>query len=75
MLKNPEVISYLNILQEQYVMCPNDKAASNIAFICQKYWILLKAPTTDAPITDPTSHRPLTTYQPTHRPLTHRPTD
>ena len=32
-LKDPNVISYLNILQEQYVMCPIDKAASNIAFI------------------------------------------
>ena len=25
-LRDPKVISYLNILQEQYVMCPIDKA-------------------------------------------------
>ena len=43
-LKDPKVISYLNILQEQYVMCPFDKAANNIAFICKKYYdqVLLK---------------------------------
>ena len=38
MFKDLKVISYLNILQEQYVMCPIDKAA-NIAFICKKYYI------------------------------------
>ena len=38
MLTDPEVFSYLNILQEQYVMCPIDKAANNIAFICKKYF-------------------------------------
>ena len=38
-LKDPKVISYLNILQEQYVMCPIDKAANNIAFICKKYYV------------------------------------
>ena len=44
MLKDPKVISYLNILQEQDVMCPIDKAANSIAFICQKYsvQVLLK---------------------------------
>ena len=36
-LRDPEVVSYLNILQEQYVMCPIDKAANNIAFICKRY--------------------------------------
>ena len=42
--KDPKVISYLNILQEQYVMCPIDKAANNIAFTCKKYYanVLLK---------------------------------
>ena len=30
-LRDPKVISYLNILQEQYVMCPIDKAWKNIA--------------------------------------------
>ena len=29
-LKDPKVISSLNILQEKYVMCPIDKAANNI---------------------------------------------
>ena len=38
-LRNPEVVSYLNILQEQYVMCPIDKAANNMAFICKKYYV------------------------------------
>ena len=36
-LKDPTVISYLNILQEQYIMCPIDKAANKIGFICKKY--------------------------------------
>ena len=41
--KDTKVISYLKILQEQYVMCPIDKAANNIAFICKKYvQVLLK---------------------------------
>ena len=39
MLKHSKLISYLNILQEQYVMCHFDKAANNIAFICKKYYI------------------------------------
>ena len=38
-IRDPEVIFYLNILQEQYVMCPVDKAANNIAFICEKYYV------------------------------------
>ena len=38
-LRDPEVVSYLNILQKQYVMCPIDKAANNIAFICKKYYV------------------------------------
>ena len=38
-LRDPGVVSYLNILQEQYVMCPIDKAANNIAFICKKYYV------------------------------------
>ena len=37
LLMDPKVISYFKILQEQYVMCPIDKAANNIAFICKKY--------------------------------------
>ena len=44
MFKDPRMISYLNILQEQFVMCPIDKAANNIAFISKKYYtqVLLK---------------------------------
>ena len=38
-LRNPEVISYLNILQDQFAMCPVDKAASNIAFAFKKYYV------------------------------------
>ena len=38
-LKNPKGISYLDILEEQYVMCPIDKTANNIAFICKKYYV------------------------------------
>ena len=37
--KDSKATSYLNILLEQYVMCPIDKAASNIAFICKKYYV------------------------------------
>ena len=39
MLNDTEVISYLNVLEEQYVMCPLYKAANNIAFICKKYCV------------------------------------
>ena len=39
MLWDPVVISYLNILQEQYFMYPIVKAANNIAFICKKYYV------------------------------------
>ena len=39
MLRDPVVVSYLNILQEQYFICPIDKAANNIAFICKKYYV------------------------------------
>ena len=43
-LKDPKAISYLNILQEQYVMCPIDKVANSNAFTCKKYYaqVLLK---------------------------------
>ena len=38
------MISYLNVSQEQYVKCPIDKAANNIAFVCKKPYaqVLLK---------------------------------
>ena len=32
-IKDAKLISCLNIFQEQYVMCPIDKAANNIPFI------------------------------------------
>ena len=35
-LKDPKEISFLNILQEHYAMCPIDKAANNIAYLCKK---------------------------------------
>ena len=38
-LRDPEVVSHLNILQEQYVMCPIDKTANYITFICKKYYV------------------------------------
>ena len=41
MLRDPEVIYFSNILQAQYIMCPIDKAANSIAFICKKYYVLV----------------------------------
>ena len=38
-LRDPGVVSYLKISQEQYSMYPIDKAANNIAFICKKYYV------------------------------------
>ena len=38
-VKDPKVVSYLNILQEQYVMCPIRKASNKIAFKCKKYYV------------------------------------
>ena len=35
-LRDLKVIYYLNILQEQYLMCTIDKAANNIAYACKK---------------------------------------
>ena len=34
-LKDPKVTSYLKNLQEQYLICPIDKAANKIEFICK----------------------------------------
>ena len=39
MLRDAEVVSYLNILREQYVRCPIEKAANNIAFMCKKDYV------------------------------------
>ena len=38
-LDDPVVISCLNDLQDRYVMTPVDKADSNVAFICKKYYV------------------------------------
>ena len=38
-LVDPEVISDLNMPQEQYVKCPIRKAANNITFTCMKYYV------------------------------------
>ena len=39
MLRDPKVISYLNIIQEQYVKSPINKAANNTAFTWKKYYV------------------------------------
>ena len=43
-LKDPKVIPYLKILQEQYVMCNIDKASNKTVFMCKKHYfqVLLK---------------------------------
>ena len=38
-LRDPELISYLDIIQEQYVMSPIDRAANNLALLCKKYYV------------------------------------
>ena len=38
-LDDPVVISCLKDLQDRYVMTPVDKADSNVAFICKKYYV------------------------------------
>ena len=38
-LSDYDVINYLNELQERYVMVPIDKADSNVAFICKRYYV------------------------------------
>ena len=38
--KRPGAWNRLNTLQEQYVICPIDKQANNIVFICKKYYVL-----------------------------------
>ncbi len=43
-LKDPEVIEYLKLLHEKYVLVPIDKAANNVAIICKRYYaeVMLK---------------------------------
>lgn len=38
-LQDPEVLSYLENLQQHYVIVPIDKAANNFAFICKKFYV------------------------------------
>ena len=38
-LKDPEVVEYLNKLKSRFVIVPVDKAAKNFAFICRSYYI------------------------------------
>ena len=38
-LKQIEVIQYLETLQNKYVIVPIDKAANNVAVICKKYYV------------------------------------
>ena len=38
-LKRPEVVSYLENLHKNFVLVPIDKASSNIAIICKKYYV------------------------------------
>ena len=40
-LKQDKVIEYLNELHEKYVFVPIDKAADNVAKICQKYYFIV----------------------------------
>lgn len=39
LLKNSEILKELKIIQDKFVIVPIDKAASNIAFTCKKYYI------------------------------------
>ena len=38
-LKQPDVVEYLNDLHSKYVLVPIDKAANNIAIICKKFYV------------------------------------
>ena len=38
-LKDPEVINYLQKLHDKFVIVPIDKAQNNIAFVCKTYYI------------------------------------
>ena len=38
-LKQPEVVNYLNLFHEKYVMTPIDKASSNVSVICKRYYV------------------------------------
>ena len=38
-LKDPEVVAYLENLHRNYVLVPIDKAANNIAIVCKRYYV------------------------------------
>ena len=38
-LKQPDVITYLEKLHKKYVLVPIDKAANNVAIICKKHYV------------------------------------
>lgn len=38
-LKQPEVVDYLNSFHQKYVMTPIDKASSNVSVICKRYYV------------------------------------
>ena len=38
-LKQPDVVKYLEELHQKYVLVPIDKAANNVAIICKKYYV------------------------------------
>ena len=38
-LKQPEVVEYLNSFHKKFVMTPIDKASSNVSVICKRYYV------------------------------------
>ena len=38
-LKQPEILDYLNLFHKKYVMTPIDKASSNVSVICKRYYV------------------------------------
>ena len=38
-LKQPEVINYLNSFHQKYVLTPIDKASNNVSVICKRYYV------------------------------------
>ena len=38
-LKDPQILQYLNIIHNNYVLVPIDKASNNIAIVCKRFYI------------------------------------
>ena len=38
-LKQPEVVDYLNLFHQKYVMTPIDKTSNNVSVICKRYYV------------------------------------